>query len=71
MQTTVEIDGKTLIIKLPLQKAVPSSTGKTLVIASTHGTVATEAFHAGKRCLSTSTPLCTPVGGLNRKKTGD
>jgi hypothetical protein len=50
METTVEIDGKTLIIRLSLQKPVRSkSTGKTLVIASTHGTVPTEARLKGKQ----------------------
>jgi hypothetical protein len=49
MRPSVEINGNTLIIKLPLQKPVPSSTGKTLVIASTHGTVQTEALHVGKK----------------------
>jgi len=47
--TTVEIDEKILVIRLSLQKPMRSSTGKTLVIASTHGTVPTEARHEGKQ----------------------
>ena len=49
MENIAEIDGKTLIIHLPLQTPVPSkSSGKTLVIASTHGAVATEVRYRGK-----------------------
>ena len=50
METVVEVDGKTLIIKLPLQQPVRSkSSGKTLVIASTHGTVTSSVRYDGKR----------------------
>jgi hypothetical protein len=49
MQTTVEVDGKMLVIRLPLQEPVRSkSSGKTLVIASTHGVFAAEARYRGK-----------------------
>jgi hypothetical protein len=49
MENIAEIDGKTLIIRLQLQTPVPSkSSGKTLVIASTHGVVTTEARYRGK-----------------------
>jgi len=49
METTVQVDGKMLIIRLPLQEPVRSkSSGKTLVIASTHGVVITEARYRGK-----------------------
>jgi hypothetical protein len=40
METRIE-DGK-LIIVLPLQKPQPSASGKTLVIATTHGNMPTE-----------------------------
>jgi hypothetical protein len=33
---TVTRDGDTLVIRIPLQKPTPSSTGKTMVVASTH-----------------------------------
>ena len=47
MQTTVEIDEKTLIIRLPLQKPVRSkSSEKTLVIASTHSAVGTDVSYS-------------------------
>ena len=49
MENIAEIDGKTLIIRLSLQTPVPSkSSGKTLVFASTHGVVTTEARYRGK-----------------------
>jgi hypothetical protein len=49
VENIAELDRKTLIIRLQLQKPVPSkSSGKTLVIASTHGAVATEVRYRGK-----------------------
>jgi hypothetical protein len=49
MEDIAEVEGKTLIIRLPLQKPVPSkASGKTLVIASTHGVVTTAARHRGR-----------------------
>ncbi len=46
METTIE--GGFLILKLPLQPPTPSSTGKTLVVATTHGNQATTAVIDGK-----------------------
>jgi len=34
---TVTRDGDTLVVRIPIEAPKPSSTGKTLVIASTHG----------------------------------
>ncbi len=34
---TVTREGDTLVIRIPLQAPAPSSSGKTLVVASTHG----------------------------------
>ena len=49
MEKIVELDGKTLVIRLPLQKPGPSkSSGKSLVIASTHGVLMTGARYRGK-----------------------
>jgi len=45
---SVTIENGMLVIKLPLQTPVPSSTGKTLVVASTHGNVKTDAAINGK-----------------------
>lgn len=41
MEVTVEKD--TLIIRVPLQQPTPSKSGKTLVVATTHGNVKTSA----------------------------
>jgi hypothetical protein len=46
METKIE-DGH-LIVKLPLQTPTPSSTGKTLVVASSHGNQPTTATIDGK-----------------------
>ena len=45
----VSIKDKKLVIELPLnEKPTPSATGKTLVVASTHGNVATTAQVNGR-----------------------
>ena len=47
---TVQIDGRTLTIRLQLQQDPPlSSSGKTRIVASTHGTVPTEVMYRGRR----------------------
>lgn len=46
METRIE--NGNLIIVLPLQKPQPSASGKTLVIATTHGNMPTEAKVDGK-----------------------
>ena len=43
-----EIKGKQLIITLDLQEPTPSASGKTLVVASTHGNIKTDATVNGK-----------------------
>jgi hypothetical protein len=43
-----KIEGGNLIIVLPLQRPQPSVSGKTLVIATTHGNMPTEAKVDGK-----------------------
>jgi hypothetical protein len=45
----VKVEGKFLVIKLPLEQPRASATGKTLVVASSHGNVETEAEVNGKR----------------------
>ncbi len=44
----VQIKGNTLIIELEMQTPSPSSSGKTLVVASTKGNVKTEVEVNGK-----------------------
>jgi hypothetical protein len=57
MVITVKVDRqkKTLTIQMPLEKAHPSkSTGKTLVIASTHGCQTSDAIHSGRQIVVTA-----------------
>ena len=57
MQITTKINRqkRTITITIPLQKAMPSkSSGKTLVVASTHGCVTTEACHSGRPVVITA-----------------
>jgi len=44
----VEIKGKQIIITLDLQTPAPSASGKTLVVASSHGNAPTTAVIDGK-----------------------
>jgi hypothetical protein len=44
----VKIEGKQLVIKIDLQTPAPSASGKTLVVASSHGNQATTAIIDGK-----------------------
>ena len=48
MAMTVEIRNNKLCIKIDLEKPTPSSSGKTLVVASTRGNVVTSAEVDGK-----------------------
>jgi hypothetical protein len=43
-----EIVGKNLVITVPLSEPTPSASGKTLVVASSHGNKETEAKINGK-----------------------
>ena len=55
-----EIKGKQLIITIDLQAPAPSASGKTLVVASTHGNATTTATIDGK-------PLIVGVNAYIRK----
>jgi len=44
----VEIKGNDLVITIPMQKPTPSASGKTLVVASSHGNQPTSAQVDGK-----------------------
>ena len=49
MSVTARIDGGKLIIELPINsQPIPSSTGKTLVVASSHGNAPTACLVQGK-----------------------
>ena len=49
MTLTATIEGNELVVRLPLETPKPSSTGKTLVVASSHGNKATEAEVNGQK----------------------
>ena len=44
----VKIEGKQLVIRIDLQDPTPSASGKTLVVATSHGSQATTAVVNGK-----------------------
>lgn len=44
----VKIEGTDLVIRMPLQAPTPSSSGKTLIVASTGGNKTTNALVDGK-----------------------
>jgi len=48
MAMTVEIRDNKLCIEIDLEKPTPSSSGKTLVVASTHGNTVTNVMIEGK-----------------------
>lgn len=48
MKATIDEKNKTLTITLDLEEPHPSGSGKTLVVASTHGNQQTEAMLGGK-----------------------
>jgi hypothetical protein len=48
MSMTVEIKNNKLCIEIDLEKPTPSASGKTLVVASTHGNTVTSAEVNGK-----------------------
>lgn len=45
---TVTVEGNVLHIAIPLQTPTPSASGKTLVVASTHGNLRTTVLVQGK-----------------------
>ncbi len=45
----VKIENGKLIISIDMQEPTPSASGKTLVVATTHGNMATEVEVAGKK----------------------
>lgn len=44
----VKIEGKDLVIRIPMQAPTPSTSGKTLAVATTHGNTVTTALVDGK-----------------------
>jgi hypothetical protein len=62
MPVSVKLDPKkkTLTIKMPLEKARRSASGKTLVVASTHGCKISEAVLSGRPVVVTANAFATP-----------
>ena len=44
----VEIKGNKLVIEIDMQEPAPSASGKTMIVATTHGSAATTAMVKGK-----------------------
>jgi hypothetical protein len=44
----VKVEGTNLVITIPMQQPTPSASGKTLVVASTHGNQVTSTLVNGK-----------------------
>ena len=61
MQATV--DGEFLVIRIPLESPRPSSSGKTLIVASTHGNQTTTATIDGKPIIVGLNAYVRAVGG--------
>lgn len=58
------VEGSELVISIPLEKELrPSSTGKTLIVASTNGFAATDAVIGGK-------PVSVSVNAIIRTGAG-
>jgi hypothetical protein len=49
MSIKVKQHGKTLVVEMPLEKPVPSKSGKTLLLASTHGVITTDIQFSGRQ----------------------
>lgn len=47
-EMSVAIEDNVLVIRLPMQEPTESQTGKTLVVATTHGNIPTEVKVKGK-----------------------
>ena len=60
-EAKIDEQGRTLTLVLELQEPVPSASGKTLVIATTHGNVPTDVEINGK-------PVIVGVNAYIRKK---
>jgi hypothetical protein len=71
MEITTKINRqkKTITITLPLQKAMPSkSSGKTLVVATTHGCKTTEARHSSRPVVITAHAFIYAASGPKKKQ---
>jgi hypothetical protein len=60
MDVKVKIEGKNLVVTMPMQEPAPSASGKTLVVASTRGAMRTDAKVDGKPLLLNMTAYIKP-----------
>lgn len=51
MAVKATIEGKELVLRLPIEELQPSKSGKTLVVATSHGNKETEAEVNGKKVI--------------------
>jgi hypothetical protein len=71
MEITAKINRqkRTITITMPLQKAMPSkSSGKTLVVATTHCCQTTEARHSGRPIVLTANAFIYAASQTKKKK---
>ena len=68
MSARINRQKKTLVIEIPLQKATPSKlSGKTLVVATSHGCKTTNIRHAGRPIVVTANAFVYPTPKPRRK----
>ena len=58
------IEGSELVIRLPIEEPKPSASGKTLIVASTHGTVGAVGLVGGKS-VKLTVSAWVKAGGVN------
>ena len=68
MEVTARINRqrKTLIIEIPYQRAAPSSSGKTIVVATTHGGKATNVHHRGRPVIVIASAFVYPEKNVGK-----
>jgi hypothetical protein len=60
MALRVKQKGDVLRIELPLEKPRPSTSGKSMLVASTHGVKTTEVFYEGTRIVVNASAFIYP-----------
>jgi hypothetical protein len=60
MALKVQQNGDVLKIELPLEKPKPSKSGKTMVVASTHGVKTTEVRYKGRKIVVVANAFIYP-----------
>jgi len=60
MQLKMQQNGNVVKIELPLEKPKPSKSGKTMVVASTHGVKTTEVRYKGRNIVVVANAFIYP-----------